>query len=194
MRLLKFHPFVTKIFMMIVLSTRHPHFICGRSSSFYSYDQCRIQCVSRKITCIGLRTHTLSNITSFWLNHIARQKVHTSIRILYICFLSIPYTHPLNIWWIFKGGDILKETYIILQMYLAHGQSKKRCCIDLSMLHQQHFKLSFHLFFARLSLATPLIIRRTGRNKQKYNICTTGGRETNWMITHAARRGPDQSS
>jgi hypothetical protein len=132
MRLLKFHPFVTKIFMMIVLSTRHPHFICGRSSSFYSYDQCRIQCVSRKITCIGLRTHTLSNITSFWLNHIARQKVHTSIRILYICFLSIPYTHPLNIWWIFKGGDILKETYIILQMYLAHGQSKKRCCIDLS--------------------------------------------------------------
>jgi hypothetical protein len=39
-----------------------PHFICGCSSSFYSNDHNRIQCVPRKITCIGLKAHVLSYI------------------------------------------------------------------------------------------------------------------------------------
>jgi hypothetical protein len=39
------------------------------------------------------------------------------------------------------------------------GSKKNRCCMDSSMLQQQHFKLPFPLLFARLSLVrtTPLI-------------------------------------
>jgi len=89
---------------------------------------------------------------SFLLNQIAQQTAEAPTKILYISFLLSPINHPLNIWRIFMGGVILKETCTILQIILANWQSKKRCWIVSSKLQKQHFILPFHCQRARLSL------------------------------------------
>ena len=89
---------------------------------------------------------------SFLLNQIAQQTTEAPTKILYISFLLSPINHPLNIWRIFMGGVILKETCTILQIILANWQSKKRCWIVSSKLQKQHFILPFYCRRARLSL------------------------------------------
>ena len=150
--LLKDHPIEAKISIDVVSSTRQPTRMWGRSSSFCSNAQKRIQWVPRKITCRGVTARKLLKTMSFLLNQIVQHKADAPTKILYISSLLIPFNHPLNIWKMLTGGEILKETCTILQIILAIWQSKKRCWMVSSRLQKQHFILSLHCQRARLSL------------------------------------------
>ena len=69
--LLKDHPFEAKISIDVVSSRQQPIRTWGRSSSFYSNAQKRIQWVPRKITCRGVTARKLLETISFLLNQIA---------------------------------------------------------------------------------------------------------------------------
>jgi hypothetical protein len=59
--------------------------------------------------CIRVIARVFLKTMSFLLNQIARHKADTPTRILYISFLLIPFSHPVNICSMFIGGVILKK-------------------------------------------------------------------------------------
>ena len=151
--LLKDHPIEAKISIDVVSSTRQPTRKWGRSSSC-SNAQKRIQWVPQKITCRGVTARKLLKTISFLLNQIVQHKADAPTKIMYISSLLIPFNHPLNIWKMLRGGEILKETCTILQIILAIWQSKKRCWMVSSRLQKQYFILPLHCRRARLSLVS----------------------------------------
>ena len=118
-----------------------------------SSDHIRISVVAQKITCKKWIFVVLLKTKSFLQFQTAHNKAHTPTRICLAISGSIPSSHVPNNVLIVFGGLILNIMWTIRHNFLAKGQSRKRCLMDLSWSQKLHLVDPVQLRFAKLSLA-----------------------------------------
>jgi hypothetical protein len=109
---------------------------------------------SLTITCIEEDIGILLNAASFRLNHIAHNMAPIATKNIYLSFELISQTQAPNMCLILLGGANPATKWIIVHIYIASTQSKKRCWVVSLLLQKIHISFSCQFLLTKLSLVS----------------------------------------